>query len=89
MGDYIGTDVSGKTSVGNGYGVILKGGSNTIGGVGQVTDGTLTLTAGNIISGNTSAGIENLTPFNNLVIGNYIGTDVSGTKSLGNAIGIG
>jgi hypothetical protein len=90
-GNYIGTDITGKAPVPNGHGVEIDPGQtgDTIGGT--------TAAARNIISGNTagdgygvylngytSAG----TPSANVVQGNYIGTDVSGTQPLGNFIGV-
>ncbi len=80
-GNYIGTDASGTKSLsGNRFGVFVFLGSsdNLIGGV---TSG-----AGNLISGNESSGVQ----FNdsdstgNAVEGNKIGTDLSGTKEIGN-----
>ena len=70
-GNYIGTDMAGLISVGNGTdGVdILEAGSNNIGASGS----------GNLISGNIGSGIviagNSLT---NTVKGNYIGTNVTG-----------
>ena len=60
--------------------------SNTIGGLTSVP-GTA---PGNLISGNAQSGVLIYTPApsalanNNFVLGNLIGTDVSGTQSLGN-----
>jgi hypothetical protein len=98
-GNYIGTDITGTTTtgtdgkpLGNSTGVELGNGAtnNTIGGT--------TPAARNIISGNGSAGIAigddsgatgvNL-PSNNVVEGNYIGTDVTGAVALGNGAGWG
>ena len=80
-GNFIGTDSTGTTALGNhGSGVSVGGPSpNLIGGT--------TPSARNIISGNSGNGIEG---FNgggtNLVIqGNYIGTDKTGTVALPNA----
>jgi len=79
-GNYIGTDVTGTAKLGNGYGVLIRSGaqSNTIGGT---TEGER-----NIISGNDQHGvrIHYSGTNNNIVSGNYIGTDVSGTIDLGN-----
>jgi hypothetical protein len=85
-GNYIGTDVTGMVDLGNArVGVWLYQGaqSNTVGGT----------TAGerNIISGNDEHGIlieasSELETANNVVLGNYIGTDVSGTGALGNTV---
>ncbi len=89
-GNYIGTDISGTVARGNGTDGIHvdHGGSeNTIGGV-LASDR-------NILSGNGRAGvgigsIENYLhgQFANLVEGNFIGTDLTGTKALPNARGV-
>ena len=80
-GNYIGTDVTGTVPLGNDGGVIIEKGaaSNTIGG--------MTEAEGNIISGNNGVGviIRSLGSDNNMVLGNYIGTDVDGTTDLGNS----
>jgi titin len=80
QGNYIGTDVSGAADLGNsGDGIFISiGNSNVIGGT---VPG-----ARNIISGNDSHGIGVQTISNNNVIqGNFIGTDVTGTAALGNS----
>lgn len=85
-GNYIGTDITGAAGLGNlGAGVEIVGGaqSNTVGGT--------IAEERNIISGNGSFGvvISNVETENNVIKGNYIGTDISGTIDLGNAwIGI-
>jgi CSLREA domain-containing protein len=81
-GNYIGTDITGATAIGNGAdGVLLEFATgNTIGG-------TIS-TARNIISGNLKNGVEvDLVsgPVGNLVDGNYIGTDVTGAAKVGNS----
>ncbi len=80
-GNYIGTDDTGMTRLGNGgAGVYISGGAqnNTIGGH----------TAGerNVISGNDLDGvdIEGDGTTGNTVSSNYIGTNASGTADLGN-----
>jgi CSLREA domain-containing protein len=86
-GNYIGTDASGMTDLGNDYsGVFIHVGAhdNTIGGD----------TAGerNTISGNDHHGVFIHDSDSNTVCGNYIGTDASGTASLGNSwhgVGVG
>jgi hypothetical protein len=88
QGNLIGTDITGtkalsyivnSSSMSNG--ISISGNGNTIGG----TDPG----AGNLISGNVSAGIF-VAAFarNNVIQGNLIGTDVTGEKPLGNLIGI-
>ncbi len=86
QGNYIGTDVTGSSSVPNGYlsfnyvgGVVLLGNSNTLGGT---TPG-----AGNVISGNGSDGVDMVGVSDNLIQGNLIGTGADGTEALGNAAG--
>ena len=81
QGNFIGTDLSGTVAVGNGTGVTAGGSGNTIGGT--------VAAARNIISGSTttttSSGGVSITGTNNVVVGNFIGTDVTGTVALGNA----
>jgi len=81
LGNYIGTDVSGTTALGNYQsGIVISfGASNNI--VGGTLPGT-----GNLISGNDYAGIhiQNSGTTGNQVLGNFIGTDASGTMVLGN-----
>jgi thiol-disulfide isomerase/thioredoxin len=92
LGNRIGTDVTGTNALGNGRdGVLIfqSGGGNTIGGAAPG--------ARNIISGNGSFGVsangsygvvlEYETGVSDVVVGNYIGTDITGTHSLGNASG--
>ena len=94
-GNFIGTDRTGTVALGNNQGsgtngfefggVTLDYGSsgNTVGGL-TATPGT---GAGNVISGNTFAGVLNyFAGSNNLIAGNLIGTDATGTVALGNLI---
>jgi len=87
MGNLIGTDVSGTTDLGNvNAGIRLNTCISNI--VGGVVEGSR-----NIISGN-GAGIIIQGPGNvpeprlNRIIGNYIGTDISGTSPVNNNDGI-
>jgi hypothetical protein len=80
-GNYIGTDVTGTRAFGNGSGVSLSSSSGTT--VGGTSTG-----ARNLISGNRSAGIEIANSAANLVQGNYIGTDATGTAGVGNGTGV-
>jgi hypothetical protein len=83
-GNRIGTDAAGAAAVGNLFGVFIDGGasSNTVGSAGE--------SAGNVISGNLSAGVSLLGPgtSGNFIVGNRIGTDLTGTKALGNLFGV-
>jgi len=80
VGNLIGTDVTGTQARGNGsIGVFLHGGAhdNTIGGT-QVWQR-------NIVSDNLDGiSMMGVGTSRNRVIGNYVGTDVSGTIGLGN-----
>ena len=91
-GNFLGTDVSGTAALGNGlHGLEVRSRGNTIGGA--------TPQARNLVSGNALRGVHisatqvaaacvPATPCidvsDNVVIGNYVGTDVSGTQPLGN-----
>jgi len=74
QGNFIGTDATGTKAVGNLIGV-SPGDNCTVGGT---ADG-----AGNVISGNHSYGVG-ITGSGDLVQGNFIGTDATGTKAVGN-----
>jgi hypothetical protein len=80
QGNYIGTDVSGSSSVGNAFGVYVTSSNNTIGGTASG--------AGNLISGNTNVGVFVFGGDSDQVQGNRIGTDASGTLALGNQTGV-
>jgi hypothetical protein len=81
VGNWIGTDKSGRVPLGNAAdGVLLLGFAVTDNTVGGTAAG-----AGNIISANGGAGLEIVVGTGNLVAGNLIGTDGSGSAPLGNA----
>lgn len=78
QGNFIGTDNTGTKAIGNSDRALVSGmavSSNTIGG--------LVLGARNVISGNLDRGVV-LDGSNNIVQGNFIGTDVTGLNPLGN-----
>lgn len=80
-GNYIGTDPTGATAVGNATaGVYVDGASGNF--IGLASPG-----GGNLISGNGGYGIEvaGTAPANNVIQGNLIGTNAAGTGALGNA----
>ncbi len=85
LGNLIGTDASGTTAVGNDQGIAVAFGTQNV-----VIGGT-SAGARNIVSGNTGAGIliQDGGSTGNQVLGNFIGTDMSGTARLSNANGIG
>ena len=81
QGNFIGTDVTGTADVGNGFqGVTIQGAPGTIIGGSQAGEG-------NLISGNDSLGIWifGTSGGGNILKGNLIGTDHTGTADLGNA----
>ncbi len=84
QGNYIGTNAAGTAALGNSQGVQIALGAslNTIGGT--------TAGARNLISGNRNEGVEltDAGTVNNLVLGNYIGTDAAGAAALGNRDGV-
>ena len=82
-GNYIGVDASGSAALANGHGLVISDGpqNNAIGGSAPGE--------GNVISGNgTGVLIRRAGTSGNTIIGNYIGTDASGSQPLGNAVGV-
>ncbi len=83
LGNYIGTDATGLVAIGNRDGIVLQTAE-------ELTVGGTATGAGNLISGNTSSGID--TPqnsfFSNIeILGNTIGPAADGSE-LGNSSGI-
>ncbi|MBC7818685.1 MAG: DUF4347 domain-containing protein, partial [Planctomycetaceae bacterium] len=80
QGNFIGTNAAGTAVIANGVDGILinsNAANNTIGGT--------TTPARNVISGNVDDGVELDTgATGNIVRGNFIGTDITGTANLGN-----
>ena len=78
VGNYIGTDMTGSSAIPNDVGVLLLAPNNRLGG--QVAE------ARNVISGNRFNGVDLGQPnaTGNVIEGNYIGTDATGTAALGN-----
>ena len=77
-GNKVGTDITGTLALANAAGVILNRASgNTVGGT--------VVGARNLISGNTDTNVGILGGDDDLIAGNYVGTDVTGTVSLGDA----
>ena len=76
-GNFIGTNVGGTAALANGTGVLIQAGStgNTVGG--------LSAADRNVISGNGNNGVS-LNASGNTVLGNFIGTDLTGLAPVGN-----
>jgi CSLREA domain-containing protein len=80
-GNFIGTDVTGTTALSNHFGIhIYNWSPNNI--IGGASPG-----ACNLISGNSSDGVTGY-GHSNIVQGNLIGTDATGTVVLGNSCGV-
>jgi parallel beta-helix repeat protein len=78
QGNFIGTDMTGSHSLGNGgRGLLIDSSTgNTVGGTAAG--------AGNVIAGNNLAGVLITDAATNTLQGNLIGTDATGTQPLGN-----
>jgi hypothetical protein len=77
VGNYVGTDKNGTAPLGNSsFGIAIDDiNNNTIGGT--------TAAERNVISGNVGGGVS-IYGSGNRVMGNYVGTDATGTKGMGN-----
>lgn len=90
LSNYVGTDVSGMSRLGNGYGILVNGRQNAVGKPGS----------GNVVSGNGDGAPGGLPGYGiwiaggsdpprnpgdaNSIQGNYVGTSSNGTAPLGN-----
>jgi hypothetical protein len=81
VGNYIGTDSTGRRSVFNAGGIIVNASQRNI--IGGMTSGS-----GNLVSGNAASGILFGIAGQALVQGNRIGTDGSGSFSVPNGTGV-
>lgn len=84
IGNYVGVDRTGSSALPNYDGISLEGAAkfNTIGGTNAYER--------NIVSGNIAYGIPvfGAGAEGNIIIGNYIGTDISGTIAIPNTYGV-
>ena len=78
-GDYIGTDITGTVAIANDKMVWESTPSHR-----PTPSAARRPRARNVISGNADAGVEIDDANDNVVEGNFIGTDVTGTSALGN-----
>ncbi len=77
LGNFIGTDPSGTTALGNAHeGINVLSPGNVVGGTNAADR--------NLISANTDAGVYVFFAGGNMLLGNLIGTGLVGTNSLGN-----
>ena len=84
QGNFIGTNAAGTAALGNGSGIFLASDGNIIGGTAA---GARNVISGNNYNSLTSNGISVCCGAeNNLVQGNYIGTDVTGAVAVPNAV---
>lgn len=82
QGNLIGLSAAGTNAIPNGF-----NGISISGAVSNIVGGNIS-SARNVISGNTynGVGILQLNDTGNSVLGNYVGTDVTGLKSIGNTL---
>ena len=83
-GNYIGTDVTGTEAIPNlAHGMLISGSLNRVGTNG---DSVADQSERNVISGNNGDGVAIVGPgaVSNIIAGNYIGTDVNGSKAIPN-----
>src|SRR5262249_39549171 len=90
LGNFLGTDVTGRAALPNGVdGVWISGRARTT-VIGPNSEGVDDRREGNVISGNREGGvvIRGADASGNVVAGNFIGVDATGLVGLGNCFGI-
>jgi len=88
-GNYIGTNAAGTAALPNDFrGIGIGGDGATVDASSNNRIGGTTVAARNIVSGNKVHGVRIIgsSSTDNLVQGNFIGTDLTGTKALGNLV---
>jgi len=93
LGNYIGTDITGTKAMGDsGAGVIILRGStgNTVGGPTTSERNVISGHEGTVSTGSIGDGVSlsEQGTTGNLVEGNYIGLDATGTAALANSVGV-
>jgi CSLREA domain-containing protein len=87
-GNLIGVAITGTSAMSNTNGIYISAGSYNV--IGTDGDGSGDASEINVISGNTNFGVQlgNTWGSNNIVAGNYIGINASGTVALANTYGL-
>ncbi len=83
VGNFVGLDLTGTVKQGNFTGISIFSADNIVGGT--------TAADRNVVSGNdfnSGVAIGGQSATGNLIQGNYIGTDVTGTIAIGNGVGV-
>jgi CSLREA domain-containing protein len=88
QGNFIGTDGTGTAALPNGPGDLYGGGGIGGGGIigGATMPGSSCVAPCNLISGNSRGGLQ--VGFPSTILGNFIGTDVTGIAPIPNQLGI-
>jgi hypothetical protein len=89
QGNRIGTTADGTAPLGNGgYGVVIGNATTTANVIGTDGDGVNDAAEGNVIAANTGIGGVQIGngAHDNVVAGNFIGTNAAGAPGLGNAV---
>jgi titin len=83
LGSYIGTSAGGTNALANGYSGIFIGNGSSGNVIGRTNSG-----ARNVLSGNSQYGvfITDSNTTGNVVLGNYIGTDATGSNAVANGL---
>ena len=82
QGNYIGTDITGTLALGNGGNGVIAGESALVGGTEPAARNIIAASGDN---GNVALGVDS-SGSAAIVQGNYIGTDVTGTRALGGSV---